>query len=82
MINSDYVISSKNTTVGEVLLLEAIRRLQSFSCIVTGCYPGAPENAHYGSQSAVVRLTSVVTNNFVNDVFVSAQRLFLDVRTV
>src|SRR6202041_2384117 len=43
------------------------------------CDPGAPEDGRYGSQSAVVRLTSIVTSNFVNDVFVSAQRLFLNV---
>ena len=78
MINSDYVISSKNT-LSEKYFFSKDPQMQSFSCIVTGCYPGAPENAHYGSQSAVVRLTSVVTNNFVNDAFFSAQRLFLNV---
>ncbi len=78
MINTDYVVSSRNTLT-EKYFFSKDPQMQSFSCIVTGCDPGAPENAHYGSQSAVVRLTSVVTNNFVNDVFVSAQRLFLNV---
>lgn len=79
MINSDYVINPKNT-LSEKYFFSKDPQMQSFSCIVTGCYPGAPENAHYGSQSAVVRLTSVVTNNFVNDVFFSAQRLYLNVQ--
>ena len=78
MINSDYVLNSKNT-LSEKYFFSKDPQTQSFSCIVTGCDPGAPENAHYGSQSAVVRLTTVVTNNFVNDAFVSAQRLFLNV---
>ena len=79
LINGDYVVSSKNTLSGKYFFSKD-PQMQSFSCIVTGCYPGAPENAHYGSQSAVVRLTSVITNNFVNDAFVSAQRLYLNVQ--
>ena len=78
MINTDYVLTSKNT-LSEKYFFSADPETQSFSCIVTGCYPGAPEDAQYGSQSAVVRLTTVVTNNFVNEVFGSFQRLFLNV---
>ncbi|MDR3720656.1 MAG: TonB-dependent receptor [Candidatus Acidoferrales bacterium] len=78
MINSDYVLSSKNT-LSEKYFFSKDPQTQSFSCIVTGCDPGSPEDAHYGSQSAVVKLTSVVTSNFVNEAFVSAQRLFLNV---
>jgi hypothetical protein len=79
MLNGDYVLNAKNTLSGKYFFSKD-PQMQSFSCIVTGCYPGAPENAHYGSQSAVARLTTVVTNNFVNDVFFSAQRLYLDVK--
>ncbi len=78
MINTDYVISSKNTLT-EKYLFSSDPQTQSFSCIVTGCDPGAPEDAQYGAQSAVVRLTTVVTSNFVNEVFGSFQRLFLNV---
>ena len=78
LINTDYVLSPKNT-ISEKYFFSKDPQTQSFSCIVTGCDPGAPEDGQYGSQSAVVRLTSVVTNNFVNDAFVSAQRLFLNV---
>jgi hypothetical protein len=78
MGNADYVLNSKNT-ISEKYFFSSDPQTQSFSCIVTGCYPGAPEEAKYGSQSAVVKLTSVVTNNFVNEVFGSFQRLYLDV---
>jgi Carboxypeptidase regulatory-like domain/TonB dependent receptor/TonB-dependent Receptor Plug Domain len=78
LINTDYVLNSKNT-LSEKYFFSKDPQTQSFSCIVTGCDPGAPEDGRYGAQSAVVRLTSVVTNNFVNDAFVSAQRLFLNV---
>lgn len=78
MINTDYVVSSRNT-LSEKYFFSKDPQIQSFSCIVTGCDPGAPEDGHYGSQSAVVRLTSVITNNLVNEVWGSFQRLYLNV---
>jgi hypothetical protein len=77
--NTDYVINSKNT-FQERYFFSTDPQMQSFSCIVTGCDPGAPENAHYASTSLVTRLTSVITNNFVNDADFSFQRLFLNVK--
>jgi outer membrane receptor protein involved in Fe transport len=79
MINSDYVLSSKNT-ISEKFFFSGDPQTQSFSCIVTGCDPGAPEDAKYASTSAVLKDTSVVTNNFVNEVFGSFQRLYLNVQ--
>jgi Carboxypeptidase regulatory-like domain/TonB-dependent Receptor Plug Domain len=78
MLNTDYVISSKNTLT-EKYFFSSDPQTQSFSCIVTGCDPGAPEDAQYGAQSAVVRLTTLVSSNFVNEVFGSFQRLYLNV---
>ena len=78
MLNSDYVLTSKNT-VSEKFFFSADPQTQSFSCIVTGCDPGAPEDGQYASTSAVLKDTAVVTNNFVNEVFGSFQRLYLDV---
>jgi Carboxypeptidase regulatory-like domain len=78
MINTDYVLSAKNT-ISEKYFFSKDPQTQSFSCIVTGCDTGAPEDAQYGAQSAVVRVTTLVTNNFVNEVFGSFQRLFLSV---
>lgn len=78
MLNSDYVLSSKNT-ISEKFFFSGDPQTQSFSCIVTGCDPGAPEDAQYASTSAVLKLTSVVTNNFVNEAWGSFQRLYLNV---
>lgn len=77
LLNTDYVLSSKNT-VSEKYFFSKDPQTQSFSCL-GGCYPGAPEDGHYGSQSAVVKLTSLLTNNVVNEAFFSFQRLFLNV---
>ena len=78
MLNSDYVLNSKNT-ISEKFFFSADPQTQSFSCIVTGCDPGAPEDARYASTSAVLRDTTLVTSNFVNEVFGSFQRLYLNV---
>ncbi len=78
MINTEYHLSSKHTLT-EKYFFSKDPQTQSFSCILAGCYPGAPEDAHYGSQSSLVRLTSVLTNNFVNEASVSFQRLYLNV---
>jgi outer membrane receptor protein involved in Fe transport len=78
MINTDWVVTPKNTLT-EKYFFSKDPQTQSFSCIVTGCYPGAPENARYGSQIATVRLTSVISSNLVNEVFGSFNRLYLNV---
>jgi hypothetical protein len=78
MINTDYVLSSKHT-LAQKYFFSKDPQTQSFSCILSGCYPGAPEDAHYGAQSLVGRLTSVLTSNFVNEVTLSFQRLYLNV---
>jgi len=78
MINTDYVLNPKNTLT-EKYFFSRDPQTQSFSCIVTGCYPGAPEDAQYGSQSLVARLTTVATSNLVNEVYGSFQRLYLNV---
>ena len=49
MFNADYVRSSKHT-LSEKYFFSKDPQTQSFSCL-GGCYPGAPEDAHYGTQS-------------------------------
>jgi hypothetical protein len=78
MINTDFVLTPHNTLT-EKYFFSNDPQTQSFSCIVTGCYPGAPEDARYGSQIAVVRLTSVLSSNVVNQVYGSFNRLYLNV---
>ncbi len=78
MINTDFILTPHNT-VTEKYFFSKDPQTQSFSCIVTGCYPGAPEDAKYGSQIAVVRLTSILSSNVVNEVYGSFNRLYLNV---
>jgi Carboxypeptidase regulatory-like domain/TonB dependent receptor/TonB-dependent Receptor Plug Domain len=78
LLNTDYVLNPKNT-ISEKYFFSKDPQTQSFSCL-GGCYPGAPEDAQYGSQSAVVKLTSVLSNNLVNESFFSFQRLYLRVK--
>ncbi len=77
LLNTDYVLNRKHT-FSEKYFFSKDPQTQSFSCL-GGCYPGAPEDARYGSQSLVTKLTSVLTNNLVNEAFFSFQRLFLNV---
>lgn len=79
MINTDFILTPHNTLT-EKYFFSNDPQTQSFSCIVTGCDPGAPEDARYGSQIAVVRLTSVLSSNVVNEVYGSFNRLYLNVQ--
>jgi hypothetical protein len=70
--NSDYVISSKHTLT-EKVFYASDPQIQSFVCLGP-CMPGAPENATYTTTDAQLKLTSVLTSNFVNEARISYQR--------
>ncbi|MGH9716141.1 MAG: carboxypeptidase regulatory-like domain-containing protein [Candidatus Acidiferrales bacterium] len=70
--NSDFVLSSKNT-LSERVFYSSDPQVQSFTCL-GGCYPGAPENATYTTTDSLLRLTSILTSNLVNEARVSYQR--------
>jgi hypothetical protein len=78
LANSDYVLSSKHRLT-EKYFYSHDPQIQSFSCFGP-CYPGAPEDAEYNAHSGILRLTSVLTNNFVNEAWFSFQRLETNVR--
>lgn len=77
--NLDWVINSKNT-LSEKFFTSKDPQDQSFVCLAgpgsieNSCAPGAPEDVTYTADSAVLKLTTVATNNFVNDALVSFQR--------
>jgi Carboxypeptidase regulatory-like domain len=75
LINSSYAISSKHT-LEERYMHETDPQDQSFSCFITpgNCNPGAPIMAHYFNHIAQLKLTSVLTSNFVNEARVSYHR--------
>jgi len=70
--NVDYVINSKNT-ISERFFTSKDPQDQPFVCLGP-CTPGAPENVTYTADSAVLKLTTVVTSNLVNEASFSFQR--------
>jgi hypothetical protein len=68
MGNTDYVISSKNTLTEKYFFTNDPQQ-QSFLCFITpgDCNPGAPEDVTYTSHVGLLKLTSVLTSNFVNE---------------
>jgi Carboxypeptidase regulatory-like domain/TonB-dependent Receptor Plug Domain len=78
--NADWVISSKNT-LSERFFTSKDPQIQPFVCLgfvgapgVNNCQPGAPESVTYTADSGVLKLTTVVTSNFVNEALFSVQR--------
>src|ERR1700733_5203829 len=72
--NGDYIFNSKNTL--------SIRTFYSRNPDIVamgspwgGNLPGAPENNYYSNINALMNLTTLVSNNFVNEARVSFQRL-------
>jgi Carboxypeptidase regulatory-like domain len=70
--NGDYIINSKQTLVTRYFY--TLNPQQPFLGQNGGNLPGTPENILFGNQNAVLKLTSLVTNNFVNEARVSFQR--------
>ena len=75
MANSDYLINSKNT-LSERYLYSSDPQVQSFLCFITpnSCNPGAPEDVTYTSHTGTLKLTTILTNNIVNEARFTFQR--------
>jgi Carboxypeptidase regulatory-like domain len=75
MINTQYVISNKNT-LEERYIYQNDPQQQSFLCFITAgdCNPGAPEDVTYTNHVGQLKLVSLLTSNFVNEARVSFQR--------
>ena len=74
--NGDWLISPKNTLALRYFT-ETDPTTAPFSCglgFPSNCVPGAPVFLQYGNQAANVKLTTVLTPNFVNEARVSYQR--------
>jgi len=71
--NGDWVINSKNTVSLKNFWAQE-PQLLNFACIAPGCLPGAPAHQNYGWFEGVLRLTTVLTNNLVNEARISFQR--------
>jgi hypothetical protein len=75
MLNTDYVLTSKNT-LSEKFFTSSDPQTQPFNCFITAgnCNPGAPVDAHYTNYVAQLKLTSVLTSNLVNEARVAYHR--------
>ncbi len=77
--NIEYLLNSKNT-VYQKFFYSKDPQLQSFTCLdgignlVNSCAPGAPEDVHYTSLNETLKLTTVATNNVVNEALFSFVR--------
>lgn len=67
--NVDYLFNSKNTLAGRYLFSED-PQLTPFGSSV----PGTPITSYYANTNASLKLTTLVTNNFVNEAHASMQR--------
>ncbi len=70
--NGDWVINSKQTLAMRYFYSHNPQDL--FLGQNGGNLPGTPENVIFGNHDAVLKLTSIVTNNFVNEARISFQR--------
>jgi Carboxypeptidase regulatory-like domain len=75
LANTDYVLSSKHT-LSEKFMFSTDPQTQTFNCFINGtmCNPGAPINALYQNYVGQLKLTSVLTSNFVNEARFSFHR--------
>jgi hypothetical protein len=69
VVNGDYLISSKNT-----LAMRYFYTHDPQLITLNGFLPGTPTHETYANTDAVLKLTTIVTNNFVNEVRGSFQR--------
>ncbi len=73
LANLDYVVNQKNT-LSEKFFTSKDPQVQPFTCLGGACTPGAPTAVTYTADSGTLKLTTVATNNLVNEAFFSFQR--------
>jgi Carboxypeptidase regulatory-like domain/TonB dependent receptor len=75
LVNGDYLINPKNTLAMR-FFYSTDPRTTEFNTPIGGALPGAPEVQQFSNTNAVLKLTTVVSNTFVNELRASFQRLF------
>src|SRR5437764_14734329 len=71
MLNMDYLMSARNTIT---FRFYRSYEPQSISFLGAAYLPGTPATDPFGYHNMVAKLTSIVTNNIVNEARVSYQR--------
>jgi hypothetical protein len=75
LVNGDYIVNQKNTLAMR-FFYSTDPRTMNFNTPIGGALPGAPEDLQYSNTNVVLKLTTLVTNSFVNELRGSFQRLF------
>jgi Carboxypeptidase regulatory-like domain/TonB-dependent Receptor Plug Domain len=73
LANADYIVNDRNT-LSQKFFTSNDPQVQPFTCLGGGCTPGAPTAVTYSATSETLKLTTVVSNNFVNEAYFSYQR--------
>ena len=68
--NVDYIINAKHTLAGRYLFTEDPQT----TAFGIAPLPGTPSSSYYANTDAVLKLTSLITNNLVNEARISMQR--------
>ncbi|HTR35324.1 MAG TPA: carboxypeptidase-like regulatory domain-containing protein [Bryobacteraceae bacterium] len=69
LLNGDYIINDKNT-----LAMRYFYTRDPQLITLNGFLPGTPVNQYYSNTNAVLKLTTIVSNTFVNEIHGSFQR--------
>ncbi len=69
VVNADYLINSKNT-----LAMRYFYTRDPQSIPLNGFLPGEPQTDYYSNTNASIKLTTIITNNLVNELRGSMQR--------
>src|SRR5262249_47563172 len=73
IINGDYAINSHNALAARYFYSHAPRQTPLVQ-LIGGGLPGVSQDAYYANTNALLRLTTLVTNSFVNEARISFQR--------
>ncbi len=84
--NFDYVLDDKHTLTGRWFYTKAPTNAPMgcapTATVVTQCLPGGPAFTSFPTQNAVLKLTSILTNNVVNEARISGQRFVSDLQNL
>ncbi len=74
LINGDYVISSKHRLSERYFYARAPQTVPFSTCFTVACTPGSGQDASFQNHVASLKLTSLLSNNLVNEVLVNYSR--------
>ena len=74
LINGDYVISSKHRLTERYFYARAPQTVPFSTCFTVACTPGSGQDASFQNHVASIKLTSLLSNNLINEALVNYSR--------